>query len=130
MPPQENPLAQKSRTGLNRIWHATRYSLSGLKLGWYETSFRQEVILAAVLIPAAFWVGTTILETLLLIAVVMLLMIVELLNTCIESAIDRVGLQYHDLSKRAKDMGSAAVFLTAILLVITWLGLLYTRFFP
>lgn len=95
--------------------------MSGLKLGMQETAFRQEVWLAAVLVPAAFFVGRTVLEVLALIGAVVLVLITELLNTGIESAIDRVSTEYHELSKRAKDLGSAAVFLSLAFCALTWL---------
>ncbi len=112
--------AQKQRTGLNRVWHALGYSLQGLKAAWYEKAFRQEAIGAFFLIPAAFWVGNTWIEISLLIGTVLLLMVVELLNTGIESAIDRIGPEWHALAKRAKDMGSAAVLLTLLLCIGVW----------
>jgi len=120
---------QKSRTGLSRIWHATGYSVEGLKAGWGETAFRQEAIAAAVLLPASFWLGRHWTETALLAGAVLFVMIVELLNTGIETAIDRIGPEWHDLSKRAKDMGSAAVLLSLLLAGGIWLAALYARFF-
>src|SRR3954470_5158717 len=100
--------AQKSRRGFNRLWHATGYSLAGLKAGWGETAFRLEACLSFVMLPLAFWLGRSWIEVALLAGSVLLVMAVELLNTAIESAIDRIGLERHPLSKRAKDMGSAA----------------------
>ena len=111
---------QKQRTGLNRVWHALGYSLQGLKAAWFEIAFRQEAVAAFFLIPAAFWVGHTWIETALLIGTILLLMVVELLNTGIESAIDRIGPEWHALAKRAKDMGSAAVLLTLLLCIGVW----------
>ena len=125
-PNEVNP--QKSRTGLNRILHAGGYSVQGLRAGWGETAFRQEAIMAIVLVPLAFWLGQNWLETALLAGSVMLVMIVELLNTCIESAIDRIGPEWHDLSKRAKDMGSAAVLLSLLFCAGVWLGAIWHRF--
>ena len=125
-PNEVNP--QKSRTGLNRILHAGGYSVQGLRAGWGETAFRQEAIMAIVLVPLAFWLGQNWLETALLAGSVMLVMIVELLNTCIESAIDRIGPEWHDLSKRAKDMGSAAVLLSLLFCGGVWLGAIWHRF--
>ena len=121
---------QKFRTGLNRVWHATGYSLAGLKAGWGETAFRQEAIASIVLLPASFWLGRTWVETTLLAGSVLIVMIVELLNTGIETAIDRIGPEWHDLSKRAKDMGSAAVFLSVVLSAGIWLAALYQRLGP
>lgn len=124
-PVPSNP--QKARTGLNRLWHATGYSLQGLRTAWGETAFRQEAIAAAVLVPAAFWLGQTWVETALLAGTVVLLMVVELLNTGIEAAIDRIGPEWHELSKRAKDMGSAAVLLSLLLCAGVWGTALYQR---
>jgi len=112
--------AQKSRRGLSRIVHAAGYSLAGLRAGWQETAFRQEALAALVLVPAAFWLGRSWVETALLAASVLLVLIVELLNTGIEAAIDRIGPEWHALSKRAKDMGSAAVLLSLLLCGGTW----------
>lgn len=125
---EANP--QKARTGLNRIWHATRYSMDGLRAGWTETAFRQEALAALVLVPLAFWLGQNWMERVLLAGTVLLVLIVELLNTCVETAVDRVGPEWHTLSKRAKDMGSAAVFLSLLLCGGTWAGALWHRFAP
>ena len=118
----------KFRTGLNRVWHAAGYSLAGLRAGWSETAFRQEAIAAALLVPCAFWLGRGWVEVALLAGSVLIVMMVELLNTGIETAIDRIGPEWHDLSKRAKDMGSAAVLLSLVLCVGIWLAALYQRF--
>jgi len=117
---------QKNRTGLNRVWHAFGYSLQGLSAAWYEKAFRQEAVAAFILIPAAFFVGNTWMETALLIGSVILVMVVELLNTGIESAIDRIGPEWHELAKRAKDMGSAAVLLSLILCTGVWAAAIFT----
>ena len=127
--PDEPANAQKYRKGLNRVWHAFGYSLAGLRAGWFETAFRQEAIASVVLIPAAFWLSSSWVETVLLAGTVVLVMIVELLNTGIETAIDRIGPEWHDLSKRAKDMGSAAVLLSLLLCAGTWGMALFQRFF-
>lgn len=118
---------QKNRKGLSRVWHATGYSLAGLRAGWQETAFRQEAIASVVLVPAAFWLGNDWVETVLLAGTVVLIMIVELLNTGIETAIDRIGPEWHDLSKRAKDMGSAAVLLSLLLCAGTWALAIFQR---
>ncbi|HEX5805434.1 MAG TPA: diacylglycerol kinase [Macromonas sp.] len=123
--PRENPQAQKQRQGLSRLWHALRYSLSGLRAGWHEAAFRQEALAALVLVPLALWLGRSWVETVLLIGSVVFVLVVELLNTGIESAIDRIGPEWHDLSKRAKDMGSAAVLLSLLLCCGTWLAALW-----
>jgi len=111
---------QKLRTGLGRIWHATGYSFAGLKAGWYEPAFRQEAMASIVLLPLAFWIGRSWVEVALLAGSVLLVMMVELLNTGIETAIDRIGPEWNHLSKRAKDMGSAAVLLSLLLAFGIW----------
>lgn len=130
---QPNPKApsvvnpQKDRKGLNRVLHAAGYSLAGLRAGWGETAFRQEAMASFVLLPTAFWLGRTWVETALLAASVMLVIVVELLNTAVETAIDRIGPEWHDLSKRAKDMGSAAVLLSLLVCAGIWAAALYNR---
>ena len=126
LPADANP--QKSRRGLTRVWHAAGYSMQGLQAGWGETAFRQEACAAIVLLPAAFWLGRTWVEVALLAGSVLIVMIVELLNTGVETAIDRIGPEWHVLSKRAKDMGSAAVLLALLLAGGIWLAALWQRF--
>jgi diacylglycerol kinase (ATP) len=109
------------------MWHATGYSMAGLRAGWGETAFRQEALAAMLMVPLAFWLGRTWLETAMLCASVVLVMVVELLNTAVETAIDRIGPEWHDLSKRAKDMGSAAVLLSLLLCAGIWAAALYHR---
>ena len=119
---------QKARSGLNRIWHATGYSIAGLRAGWNEKAFRQEALAAFVLVPLSFWLGHGGVEVALLAGSVVIVMIVELLNTGIETAIDRIGPEWHDLSKRAKDMGSAAVLLSLLLCIGIWSAAILQRF--
>jgi diacylglycerol kinase (ATP) len=119
---------QKLRTGASRLWHATGYSMAGLRAGLAEPAFRQEAWAACVLLPLAFWAGRSWVEVALLAGSVLLVMIVELLNTGIEAAIDRVGLERHPLSKRAKDLGSAAVLLALLLAGGIWCAALVQRF--
>jgi diacylglycerol kinase (ATP) len=119
---------QKLRSGLSRVWHAAGFSISGLRAGWEEAAFRQEVLAAIVLLPFSFWLARSWIETALLAGSVVIVMAVELLNTAIESCIDRIGPEWHDLSKRAKDMGSAAVLLALILAAGIWLAALYQKF--
>ena len=118
---------QKDRKGLSRVWHATGYSLAGLRAGWGETAFRQEALAAMLMLPAAFWLGRNWVEVALLCASVVFVMVVELLNTAVETAIDRVGPEWHDLSKRAKDKGSAAVLLSLLLCMGIWAAALVHR---
>jgi len=118
--------AQKRRRGLQRLWHALGYSVAGLRAGWQESAFRQEAMAALVLLPLAFWLGRTWVEVALLAGSVVIVMVVELLNSGIESAIDRIGPEWHDLSKRAKDMGSAAVLLSLLVCGGIWLSALWS----
>jgi diacylglycerol kinase (ATP) len=120
---------QKGRTGFSRMWHATGYSLAGLRAGWDEAAFRLEACLAFVMLPLSFWIGRSWVEVALLAGSILLVLMVELLNTGIEAAIDRVGLERHPLSKRAKDMGSAAVFLSLLLAGGIWAAGLWQLFF-
>jgi diacylglycerol kinase (ATP) len=118
----------KGRTGVERIVRATGYSLDGLKIAYHgESAFRQEFWLAVLMIPAAFWVGRSWLEVAVLVGSVLLVLIVELLNSGIEAAIDRVSYDLHDLSKRAKDLASAAVFLSLVLCAGIWIAALVHR---
>lgn len=119
----------KGRTGLDRVMHAVGYSIDGLQ-GAYrgESAFRQEFWLAVGLVPLAFWLGKGWVEVALLAGSVILVLIVELLNSAIEAAIDRISFELHDLSKRAKDIGSAAVFLSLLLCAGIWCAALWQRF--
>lgn len=125
--PREPVNAQKQRTGLNRMQHAFGYSIAGLRAGWGETAFRQEAMAAMLMVPLAFWLGQSWVEIALLAGTVFMVMVVELLNTGIETAIDRIGPEWHDLSKRAKDMGSAAVLLSLVACAGVWLAALWVR---
>ncbi len=126
---QDDPASlQKQRTGLNRVIHAAGFSWAGLRQGWQETAFRQEVIAAAFMLPLSLWLGRTWVERVLLIGSVLLVMIVELLNTAVEAAIDRIGPEWHEFSKRAKDIGSAAVLLALLLCGLTWVMAIWARF--
>lgn len=118
------------RTGLMRILYAFIYSLCGFRDAWkHESAFRQEVLLAVVLIPAAFWLGQTAIEQILLIACVALVLIVELLNSAVETSVNRIGTELHPLSGRAKDMGSAAVLVSLLFTVFVWGTIFVQRFF-
>ena len=111
----------KGQRGLRRLVNALFYSLSGLRLAFlHESAFRQEVALAAILVPIACVIDVSAVERALLIASVLLVFVVELLNSSIEAAIDRIGLDIHRLSKRAKDLGSAAVLIALMMLATTW----------
>lgn len=111
----------KGQRGLRRIIKALSYSLSGLRLAYdHESAFRQEILIALVLIPLACFVPASAAERVLLIGSVVPVLIVELLNSSVEAAIDRIGLDTHRLSKRGKDLGSAAVFLALLLVGVAW----------
>ncbi|HEV3019018.1 MAG TPA: diacylglycerol kinase [Burkholderiaceae bacterium] len=119
----------KGKRGLLRIVNAFRYSTDGLAAAWHhEDAFRQEMILAAVLVPTALVLPVTLLERIVLISVVILVLIVEILNTAIEVAIDRQSFEINPLAKRAKDLGSAAVMLSLILAGGVWISILWATF--
>jgi diacylglycerol kinase (ATP) len=114
-------LAKPGNTGLTRIIKATGYSAKGLCSAWqHEAAFRQELILMLFLTPLAFVVGEGLTQQLLLLVVAWLVVIVEVLNSAVEAVVDRVGTEHHELSGRAKDLGSAAVFLALSLTVVVW----------
>ena len=119
----------KGRTGFDRIIHALHHSAHGLRAGFTgESAFRQEVLLAFVLAPLALWVAGDWKELALLMGSLILVLIVELLNSGIEAAIDRISYEQHELSKRAKDMGSAAVLIALVLCGLVWCLALWERF--
>ncbi len=116
-------------TGIKRVINAFGYSLRGLRDALrYESAFRQEVAIFILMLPVAMWLGRNPLEYILLISSMLLVLIVEVLNSAIEAVVDRVGDDYHDLSGRAKDMGSAAVLLALLNVGFIWLMIVYQRF--
>lgn len=118
----------KGRTGIDRIVRAAGHSWSGLRLAYAgESAFRQEIWLAMPMLPAAFWLGRDWVQVALLAGSVLLVLIVELLNSGIEAVVDRVSYEWHELSKRAKDLGSAAVMLSLILCAGIWAAALWQR---
>jgi diacylglycerol kinase (ATP) len=120
--PDSRESPHKGQRGIRRLINALFYSLSGLALAYrHESAFRQEIALAAVLIPIACLLPVGAVERVLLVTSALLVLVVELLNSSVEAAIDRIGFDTHRLSKRAKDLGSAAVLITLTLLLITWL---------
>ena len=122
-------MANAQNKGLKRIYNAFFYSMAGLANAWKnEAAFRQEAFLAIVLIPISFWLGHDATQIGLLILSVFVVLITELLNSAIESAIDRIGSEQHELSKRAKDIGSAAVFISLVSLAVIWSLVIYERF--
>jgi diacylglycerol kinase (ATP) len=132
MPAQERAtlgMDKANNRGLARIVNATFFSVAGLRAAWSnEAAFRQECLLVLVLTPAAFWVGQTAVERALLIGSCWLVLVVELLNSAIEAVVDRVGTDHHKLSGRAKDLGSAGVFVSLALTALVWGLMLWQRF--
>jgi diacylglycerol kinase (ATP) len=116
----------KGKSGLRRIWNAFHYSLDGLTAALrHEDAFRQELLLAVVLIPLGLWLGDGGVEKALLVAPVLFVLIVELLNSAVEATVDRISLDDHQLAKRAKDIGSAAVLLSLLMLATVWVLVLF-----
>lgn len=118
-PSPESP--HKGKTGIRRIWNALFYSLDGLRAAYrHEDAFRQEVLLAVLLIPAACLVPVSGIGKAMLIGSVLLVLVVELLNSAVEATVDRISLENHRLAKRAKDIGSAAVLLSLANVAVVW----------
>jgi Diacylglycerol kinase len=116
---EENPF--KGKTGLRRIWNASHYSMDGLRSACRdEAAFRQEVLLAAIMIGSSFFMPVNGIEQAVMIACVVIVLIVELINSAIEAVVDRVSLERHPLSKKAKDLGSAAVLLALLNVPLVW----------
>lgn len=123
-------MGKPGNTGIRRIVRATRFSAQGLAHAWqHEAAFRQEVTVAVILIPVALWLGQSVMDRLMLILSLFLVLIVELLNSAVEASVDRIGNDYHELAGRAKDMGSAAVFLSLVVVVAVWAAVACQRFF-
>lgn len=111
----------KGKTGLVRLFNAFGYSLEGFRAAYkHEDAFRQEVLLATILIPLALWLPVALLGKALMVGSVLLVIIVELLNSAIEATVDRISLENHDLAKRAKDIGSSAVLVSLINVIVVW----------
>ena len=118
-------------TGLKRIILAAGFSMLGLRAAWrHESAFRQECVLALVLLPCAFLLAETLTQAALLIATTGLVLVVELLNSAVEAVVDRGGHEHDELAGRAKDMGAAAVFASLVILVATWALVAAERFLP
>lgn len=116
----------KGKTGLRRVWNALFYSFAGLRAAFvHEDAFRQEVLLAALLIPVAFFLPASGTGKALMIGSVLLVLVVELLNSAVEATVDRISLDQHRLAKRAKDIGSAAVFISLTNVAVVWLLVLF-----
>ena len=120
-----NTMKPANNHGIKRIVRATGFSMKGLKAAWiHEAAFRQELILAVMMLPVALWVDISTIERLMLILTLFIVLIVELLNSAIEAVVDRVGSEIHPLSGQAKDIASAAVFMSLALCGLTWLVVL------
>ncbi|MCH8622109.1 diacylglycerol kinase [Undibacterium sp. TS12] len=120
----------KSKSGLRRIFSAILYSIDGLRSAWKnEHAFRQELVLVVVGVVIALILPVSAFEKLMMIAVLILILVVELINSAIEAVVDRVSLERHTLSKNAKDFGSAAVLLTCLIALATWVVILLDRFY-
>jgi diacylglycerol kinase (ATP) len=121
-----NNSPHKGKTGLRRIWNAWFYSVAGFKAAYHhEDAFRQESLLALILVPAACFMPVSGIGKALMIAVVLLVLVVELLNSAVEATVDRISLENHQLAKRAKDIGSAAVFLSLVNVAVVWALVLF-----
>ena len=111
----------ENKANLQRVFRAFGYSMQGLKSAYrFEAAFRQEVWTALILFPLGLWLGDGAIEKILLCGSILLVLIVELLNSAVESVVDRIGSEFHELSGRAKDIGSAAVFMAMMGVVLTW----------
>lgn len=120
-------MGKPGNTGLKRLLCATRYSFAGLSWAWRkESAFRQELFLVIVLTPVAWFLGKSGIERALMIGVLLLVLVVELLNTAVEAVVDRFGDGQHELSKAAKDLGSAAVFVALVNVIVVWALVLLT----
>ena len=114
-------MVKPGHTGIKRVVMATGYSLKGIRSAWqHESAFRQEVTIAIVLLPCAFLLAETLTQAALLIGTLVVVLLTELLNSAVEAVVDRIGHEHHDLAGQAKDMGSAAVFFSLALVVVTW----------
>jgi len=127
--PEPSAAHLKGKRGLKRLWNAFRYSGRGLAAAWkHEDAFRQEVLLAVIALPLGVWLGQNGVERALLLGSVLLIIIVELLNSALESIVDKTSPEMHELAGRAKDMGSAAVLVSLILAALVWGMILWARF--
>ena len=124
-------MGKPGNTGIRRVINATLFSFAGFRAAWRdEAAFRQELMLCVVLVPLGFWLGRTAVERSLLVGTCLLVLIVELLNTGIENVVDRFGGEHHKLSGQAKDLGSAAVFVSLMLVLVVWGLIAWSRFGP
>ena len=123
----EDHQVQKTRTGADRIARAFGISMKGLRAAWLEKAFRQEIALSVVLVPLALWLGRSWVETLLMLMSVGLVLICEIANSALEAVVDRIGPEFHELSGRAKDMGSAMVLVAFVLVALAYGGAIAGR---
>lgn len=124
-------MAKPGNTGVRRVVNATFYSIAGLRAAWRnEAAFRQECVGVVLLVPIAVWLGQNAVQRALLLSSCVLVLVVELLNTAVEFVVDRVGTDHHELSGRAKDLGSAAVFTSIALAILVWGLIAWERFAP
>ena len=124
-------MSKPGKTGFARVVDAFGYSMKGLAACWrYEAAFRQEVVLGIVLLPVAFWLAQSHIELILLIITIFLVLMAELANSSVEAVVDRTGSEKHELSGRAKDIGSALVFVSLVLLGLVWGIVALNRFVP
>lgn len=120
----------KHPPGLSHAWRATSIAFQGLSTAWKcEDAFRQEVILSVILIPLAFWLAATPIQAVLMVSAIIFVLIVELINSAVEAAVDHTSLERHPLAKRAKDIASAAVFLSIMNALLVWGIVLFTIYF-
>ena len=123
----EDHQVQKTRSGVDRIARAFGISMKGLRAAWLEKAFRQEVALSVVMVPAALLLGRTWIETMMMLTSIGLVLICEIANSALEAVVDRIGPEFHELSGRAKDMGSAMVFVSLVLCVLAYGGVIAGR---
>ena len=123
-------MPKPGKTGLTRIIHAFGYSMQGIRAALkHEAAFRQEMLLAIILIPLAFFITQDAVKLALLISTPLLVLVVEIINSAIEAVVDRFGEEHHELSGRAKDMGSAAVFFALMIVAVVWGLIIYDTYF-
>lgn len=121
-------MGKPGNTGIRRLLRATVYSVQGFVHAFrHEAAFRQELALTVILVPAALWLGRDVIERAMLVAVLFFVLVVELLNSAVEAAVDRHGDEHHELSGAAKDLGSAAVFVSLTIVVVIWGAVVYDR---
>ncbi len=124
----EPSINKPDHRGFTHVWKAVQYSMQGLRAAWrYEEAFRLELLACLVMVPFGLWLGRSAVEYALLFSSLLLVLIVELVNSAIEAIVDRISVQQHPLSGRAKDIGSAAVFLSLFYVALVWGSVLYGR---